>query len=283
MDLIRRRPVRWVALVLAAATAAAMARSPSVADDLRVRAFLEAYGPLIDSVRYLEDDAVFYLHLGREPIHFRDGRMVAASRLGDAASCDPGFYPYPLGPLTEVPPPPPDELPNYCTDVMESLWGKTEAEVREHGRSVRFLDHRMFLNGFLVAPLAAAEEQILDAATTDTEVAAWIAGMSVMYSLVTRDIAGTDTPSQHAWGLAFDLVPSSYEGRHVYWRWSRALDREGWSRIPVEQRWSPPARVVQIFEQHGFVWGGKWTLFDAIHFEYRPEVLVYNRMLRDGR
>ncbi len=281
MDVLRKRPVRWAALTLAAGTAAAVASRPNVADDPRVRAFIEAYAPLIDSVAYLRDDVVFHLHLGREPIHFQDGRMVAASRLGDADSCDAGFYRYPLGPLTDVPPPPPEELPRYCTDVMESLWGSTEAEIREHGRSVRFLDHRMFLNGLLIAPLAAAEEDILAVAATDAEVAEWIDEMSITYSLITRDIAGTDTQSQHAWGLAFDLVPTSYEGQHVYWRWSRALDREGWPRIPVERRWSPPARVVEIFERNGFVWGGKWTLFDAIHFEYRPEVLAYNRLLGD--
>jgi hypothetical protein len=22
------------------------------------------------------------------------------------------------------------------------------------------------------------------------------------------------------------------------------------------------------------VWGGKWMLFDTIHFEYRPEILI---------
>ena len=38
---------------------------------------------------------------------------------------------------------------------------------------------------------------------------------------------------------------------------------------------SPPS-FVEVFEQHGFVWGGKWLYFDTIHFEYRPEALIYN-------
>ena len=44
--------------------------------------------------------------------------------------------------------------------------------------------------------------------------------------------------------------------------------------IPLSQRWMPPKAVVDIFEQHGFVWGGKWVLWDTIHFEYRPELLI---------
>jgi len=79
-------------------------------------------------------------------------------------------------------------------------------------------------------------------------------------------------------------VPRSYRGRAVYWRWSRALDRAGWFRIPVAERWSPPASVVRAFERHGFVWGGKWARFDAMHFEYRPEIIAYSRILaRDSR
>jgi hypothetical protein len=26
------------------------------------------------------------------------------------------------------------------------------------------------------------------------------------------------------------------------------------------------------------VWGGKWAHFDMIHFEYRPEIVLYNRL-----
>jgi D-alanyl-D-alanine carboxypeptidase len=29
-----------------------------------------------------------------------------------------------------------------------------------------------------------------------------------------------------------------------------------------------------IFEQHGFVWGGKWRHHDTMHFEYRPELIA---------
>ena len=31
--------------------------------------------------------------------------------------------------------------------------------------------------------------------------------------------------------------------------------------------------IVEIFERHGFIWGGKWYHYDTMHFEYRPELL----------
>ena len=34
-----------------------------------------------------------------------------------------------------------------------------------------------------------------------------------------------------------------------------------------------PLEIVAIFERHGFIWGGKWSHYDTMHFEYRPELL----------
>ncbi|MDR2663684.1 MAG: M15 family metallopeptidase [Treponema sp.] len=47
-----------------------------------------------------------------------------------------------------------------------------------------------------------------------------------------------------------------------------------WYKIPYSGRWHPPLSVVRIFERYGFCWGGKWPLFDTMHFEYRPEILI---------
>jgi len=257
----------------AAAEPVAPARGPDA--DLRVRAFTESYAALIDSVVLHEDDVVFALARGR--LHFQDGRMLEEGRLDRSPACDPIFYAYPLGPLSE-PPAAEAEMPTYCTDVQEVMWGRTEKEIRDHGRTIEFLDHRMFVNELVIEPLGAVERDIRVVARRDPAVAAWVDELDVTYSFVSRDIAGSETRSQHGWGMAVDFVPRSYGGRAVYWRWSRVYDREGWDRIPLERRWSPPEPVVEIFESHGFVWGGKWAHFDMIHFEYRPEILLYSRL-----
>ncbi len=79
-----------------------------------------------------------------------------------------------------------------------------------------------------------------------------------------RPIAGTRRPSAHGYGIAIDIAiaPSSY------WRWHGAAGGTAprWrNRIPME--------IVAIFERHGFIWGGRWSHYDTMHFEYRPELL----------
>jgi len=75
--------------------------------------------------------------------------------------------------------------------------------------------------------------------------------------------------------LAGEPVPKSYGGSQVYWRWSTE-HTEDWYAIPYAQRWMVSEAVVRAFERQGFVWGGKWFFFDTIHFEYRPEILLFS-------
>ena len=35
-----------------------------------------------------------------------------------------------------------------------------------------------------------------------------------------------------------------------------------------------PTEIIDIFERRGFIWGGKWSHYDTMHFEYRPELLT---------
>jgi hypothetical protein len=253
--------------------------STGMANDVRIHAFLEAYGALIESVSYPDGDVVFTM-AGR-PIHFQDGRMLGKDRLGEVKRSDPIFYRYPLEPLLS--PLPFTDPPSYSTDYLEALFGRTEAQVRKNCRSASFLGHRVFVNTRILGPLREVEGEIRQAASFDPEVAEWMERLDIVYSFIFRDIAHSQTRSLHGFGLALDLVPASYGGRQVYWRWSRVLNRQDWHQTPLNQRWSPPQAVIEAFEHHGFVWGGKWSHFDTIHFEYRPEILLYNRLLRDPR
>ncbi len=75
-----------------------------------------------------------------------------------------------------------------------------------------------------------------------------------------RYIAGTKRLSVHSFGAAID-INVKYS---AYWRWSKGAYRYR-NQIPKE--------IVEIFERHGFIWGGKWYHYDTMHFEYRPELL----------
>jgi len=54
--------------------------------------------------------------------------------------------------------------------------------------------------------------------------------------------------SRHAWGLAVDINAAAN---------------------PFGARSRQDPRLVEIFQRHGFAWGGNWPHPDAMHFEYR--------------
>lgn len=83
-----------------------------------------------------------------------------------------------------------------------------------------------------------------------------------------RSVRGAKRMSAHAYGIAFDIaVPYS-----DYWQWATGSNDE-FREIPYKNRF--PRKIVEIFEKHGFIWGGAWYHYDTMHFEYRPELLKY--------
>lgn len=81
-----------------------------------------------------------------------------------------------------------------------------------------------------------------------------------------RAIAGTTQTSMHSYGVAID-INTRYSD---YWRWPSPPPD------PIAYRNQIPFEIVEIFERHGFIWGGKWYHFDTMHFEYRPELMGRN-------
>ena len=84
-----------------------------------------------------------------------------------------------------------------------------------------------------------------------------------------RVIAGTRRYSAHAFGAAIDINVKSAH----YWLWTQpdAKNRYQWrNQIPLE--------IIDIFEKHGFIWGGRWYHFDTMHFEYRPEFFLIRQI-----
>ena len=78
-----------------------------------------------------------------------------------------------------------------------------------------------------------------------------------------RVIAGTSRPSVHGNGIAIDINVAWSD----YWRNHQPVA----GKYPYKNR--IPWEIVEAFERHGFIWGGKWYHYDTMHFEYRPELL----------
>jgi hypothetical protein len=64
----------------------------------------------------------------------------------------------------------------------------------------------------------------------------------------------------HALGIAIDINPNQLR----YWLQNKTKNDDEEQIIPQT--------IIDIFEKHGFIWGGKWRHYDAMHFEYRPEL-----------
>ncbi len=81
-----------------------------------------------------------------------------------------------------------------------------------------------------------------------------------------RLIAGTNHLSMHAFGSAINVNV----GYSDNWHWHKT----GTSGV-VRYRNRIPMALVALFEKQGFIWGGRWYHYDTVHFEYRPELLLY--------
>jgi len=155
----------------------------------------------------------------------------------------------------------------------------TRGETEQRIRSVTFLGFEVSVHEDVVGPLAAVELTVATLMRSSEEVRDFVGGLKGFAGYNWRPIAGTRSRSYHSFGIAMDLVPKSYRGLHVYWRWAMPQEEE-WYSIPYERRWMVPQAVVRAFEEQGFIWGGKWFFFDTIHFEYRPEILILARQAR---
>ena len=236
---------------------------------VEVVALLEAYESFIGEVAQLDNDVGFLF--GNTWIYFRDGRMLTKESIKHQDRYKSIFYDYTLGRVTKLPEY--EELTLRSPDFLNHLFGTNEIKLRERCDWVPFLNHNAYMNNFCERALRNVEVEILKAAKNDQEVQDFIENLQTIYSFQQRKIRGTENTSLHSYGLALDLIPTSYNRKHANWRWSTAFVDE-WQLIPLEKRWSPPQVVIDAFEKNGFVWGGKWVHFDAVHFEYTPEIIL---------
>ncbi|WP_299585660.1 M15 family metallopeptidase [Mucilaginibacter sp.] len=81
-----------------------------------------------------------------------------------------------------------------------------------------------------------------------------------------RNINGTNRHSMHSFGMTIDINIACSD----YWQWVCKCTNEN---AAIQYKNRIPQTIVDIFEKHGFIWGGKWYHFDTMHFEYRPELI----------
>jgi len=198
-----------------------------------------------------------------------DGKRRTADQLNEAPDLEDMFrYAYPkstAGPLVPAVDFDPGQIRNK--PFFEKLYGASAGAVGRHLARVKWLPK--FGGGEIrvsstfgiaqrLAQLSAALEQM------PPDMRRFVLRPGGGFDW--RRIAGTNHLSPHAFGIAVDINV----GYSDYWRWHV---RNRHSRVAYRNR--IPMAIVALFERYGFIWGGRWYHYDTMHFEYRPELLLY--------
>ncbi|MCH3963210.1 MAG: M15 family metallopeptidase [Clostridium sp.] len=150
--------------------------------------------------------------------------------------------------------------------ILKELYGDSKNEV-ESNLQMADLGYRRFQfnrNNGAARSLENAVKEILPLAEGNSNISNSLFPCSGTFNY--RNISGTNIRSPHSFGIAIDLA----RDRRDYWKW---VDKsEGSARIKAY-----PQEIVNAFEKNNFVWGGKWSHFDTLHFEYRPEIIFKAR------
>ena len=152
----------------------------------------------------------------------------------------------------------------------------TRRSLEQHIARISFLGTRTIVHDSLKEPLKRVEEKIFELAKTDKEVKSFLDNLKSNDAYQWRIIDGTNRKSFHSLGIAIDILPKSQGGKQIFWSWAKDKYPDTWMLVPLKNRWMPPESVIEIFEEEGYIWGGKWTIYDNMHFEYHPELIEFN-------
>ena len=247
-----KRP-RTMAIALCAALSAAMPLRAASLDAL-VRAYP-------DQLASHDDIDLIWRDGTRQTVSDGNVNKSFDEKLRNPSILDQLSLPYPKGPLTSPPAPQDDPGRFRNSEFFDKMYGNCErGETRMHLTAIAWLPSSG--GGFVqVTTVNGVADKLRSVADEIERLPAEIKRFAYPSAgaFNGRTVKDTGKRSMHAYGAAIDLNTKFAD----YWMWGQAGYR---NRIPFE--------IVAIFERHGFIWGGKWSHFDTMHFEYRPELLI---------
>ena len=158
---------------------------------------------------------------------------------------------------------------------------KTRASTETHLRSMTLWNKPVNMHRQVGKILDRVEAKVFELAKKDKETADFLKSLSRCYGYNWRQIRDSPTKSFHSYGIAVDILPKNWGSKIVYWGYEKQKGNKDWMLIPLKKRWLPPAAVVKAFEDEGFIWGGRWAIWDNMHFEYHPELLLASKLYGD--
>ncbi len=244
------------------------AAKPADASLAAVSSALEkGYGKLFEGAQKDEKGRPVLRFAGHDFL-FDDGKAkTPEQRIDDTDMEDMFVQVYPLVNPTEKVEKDFDPGRARVEEFFKLLYGGTEAEVSKNLVSVDFCGTKVRFNAKCGAAAALGEVARELDALIEKNPGVKIYTRELGGTFQWRMIAGTKRLSNHSFGTAIDLNVK----KSAYWRWAPAATLATFSR----KDW--PTELIEIFERHGFIWGGKWWHYDTMHFEYRPELIAFSK------
>ena len=233
------------------------------------------------SAKFAEDDAIpigaqILLYVYPEHITgYRDGYLVLADgstilyddkkeksflqKLDDADPEDMFAFTYDLQSWT--PAFQQDAGRSRCEALFKKMYGSSAAQVRKNLVSVSWFGEKVQFTRVNHADdsLRAVAAEI----AKYPELKKYLKSSGTFYW---RKVRGANRQSAHSYGMTIDIGVKYSD----YWLWKNPGKKET-DKITYANRF--PKLLVEIFECHGFIWGGRWYHYDTMHFEFRPEIL----------
>ncbi len=235
---------------------AASTDSVSVRDP-RHRALLESYPDMIAGI-----DSGYVVFNDGSRLTFDDGHEKDfVNRLDNCDVEDMFFTAYRL----------PEPEPEYLADagrmrsdsLFKKMYGASAREVQSKLVAVDWFGQKVMftsVNGAADSLRAVAREL-----RNYPELKPYLKSSGTFYW---RPVRGANRMSAHSYGIAFDIAVDKSD----YWLWKNKGNDE-LAECTYANR--IPRRLVEVFQRHGFIWGGAWYHYDTMHFEFRPEILRY--------
>lgn len=290
-------------IAIAAVSFTAWAESPTGGTDIQLRqvrsaaanpsprgylqALIRAYPGRVTDLQYHQGD--WSIRVDGRRVYWAEGRLMSERTRSAWENFDPlrfyNYQPYDYQ-IRPVSPERADRIRAIVSDMerdpprrhnafLGRLYGfLTEGEAAEHMVWVDFLNVRTQVHRYIAPVIRSADRQLQRLMVDDDELLRFVNSLWRVDGFNFRPIAATESLSFHAFGVAIDLIPEAHRRTYAYWRWAMDAGVDSWWELEQHERWPVPEVLITVLENHGFVWGGKWTFFDTMHFEYRPELMI---------
>lgn len=222
-----------------------------------------AYGDYIGGIEKGNDGKVFVVMKSGEKLLYDDKKNKSVEeKLSSPDIQDMMEEIYPMNSINEVMNKDFDPGRIRYYPILNEVYGQSKGAIEKNIKN--FGGYSFNKSNGAGEHLKKAMNRAIEESKGNRSIGAYVFPISGTYNY--RVILGTNRLSPHAYGIAIDLKSHPAD----YWKW--ASREEGSKRIKGYSK-----ELVKIFEDNNFVWGGKWSHFDILHFEYRPEIIYKAR------